>query len=160
MNSIKNFKFAKEPELDPPWVRIEDLAKIKLKRPLVLLNGTFDLLHSGHMKLFYHAQKKGKTIIVAMDSDAMVAGKKPGRPIQTWVERATAFRFLPIDYLVEINNDEEFIRLVKVIAPDLRIRGAEFRDNKSRCPDIPCLYVHDSGQRTSDIVKRIQSKCK
>jgi D-beta-D-heptose 7-phosphate kinase/D-beta-D-heptose 1-phosphate adenosyltransferase len=158
MNSTKNFKFAKEPELDPPWVRIEDLVKLKLKRPLVLINGTFDLLHSGHMKLFYHAQKKGKTIIVAMDSDVMVASKKPGRPIQTWIERATAFRFLPVDYLVEINNDDEFINLVRTIRPDLRIRGSEYRSGQSRCPEVPSLYVHNAGQRTSDIIERIKSR--
>jgi hypothetical protein len=63
---------------------------------------------------------------------------------------------MPIDYLVEINGDEEFCRLVKLIQPDLRVLGSEYREKKSRIPDVPALFIHDSGIRTSEIVRRIR----
>lgn len=153
----KLIRFAKEVDLDPPWVKVEDFAKLKLKRPVVLVNGTFDLFHTGHAKILHHAAKHGKTVVVAMDSDEMVQGKKPGRPIQTWVERAVAFRYSPVDFLVEIHGDEEFNRVVELLKPDLRIRGAEYRDKLSRIPDVPTLFVHDYGQRTSKLIERIRN---
>jgi cytidyltransferase-like protein len=153
----KLIRFAKEIDLDPPWVKVEDFAKLKLKRPVVLVNGTFDIFHTGHAKILHHAAKHSKTIVVAMDSDAMVAGRKPGRPIQSWVERAVAFRFSPCDFLVEIKNDEEFMQLVELLKPDLRVRGAEYRDKPSRIPEVPTLFVHDYGCRTSKLIERIRN---
>ena len=137
-------------------MRIEDFAKLKLKKPVVLLNGCFDLLHSGHMKTIFHARKHAKTLVCALDSDAKVAASKPGRPILSWIERATSLGYMPIDYLVEINGNEEFCRLVELVQPDLRVLGAEYREAPSRIPDIPALFVHDSGIRTSEIIRRIK----
>ena len=156
MKKPQKTRFAKEIDLDPPWVKIEDFAKLKLRRPLVLVNGTFDILHTGHMKVLHHARKHGKTVVVALDSDALVSEKKPGRPYLTWVERAVAFRFMPVDYVVEVNNDKEFVRLVSILKPDLRVRGAEYKDRPSRIPDVPTLFVHDAGMRTSKIVERVK----
>lgn len=153
------FKFAKEDcSGELPWVRVEDFAKLRLKHPVVLINGSFDLLHHSHMKLIYHARKHGKTLICAMDGDEMVASKKPGRPIMTWVERATALGYMPIDYLVEIENDAAFKRLVELLKPDLRVQGAEYREKKvSRIPEVPSLLIHDSGIRTTKIIERIKN---
>ena len=154
---IKNYRLAKENyNQELPWVRVESFAKLKLKHPVVLLNGSFDLLHSGHMKNIFHARKHAKTLVCALDSDAKVALSKPGRPILSWIERATSLGYMPIDWLVEINGDEEFLRLVELIQPDLRVLGAEYREGKSRIPDVPALFVHNSGMRTSEIMRRIK----
>ena|SRR3989442_13132313 len=157
MSKPQKTRFAKEIDLDPPWVKIEDFAKLKLRRPVVLVNGTFDLLHTGHQKVLHHARKHGKTVVVAMDSDEMVGIKKPGHPFLSWVERAVQFRFAPVDYVVEIGSDAEFVKLVQVLKPDLRVRGAEYKDNPSRVADIPTLWIHAAGMRTSTIVERIRN---
>ena len=155
---ITNYKFVKETHQgELPWVRIADLAKMKLKHPVVLLNGCFDLLHSGHMKVIFHARRHAKTLICAMDSDALTNLNKPGRPINSWVERATALGYMPIDYLVEINTSKEFVELVEAIKPDLRVKGAEYREHLSRIQDVPTLFVRDGGIRTSEIVRRIKN---
>lgn len=148
------------PDLDPHWYRAEDFAEEKPPRPIVLVNGTFDLFHAGHAKLLWVAAKKavGGTLIVAMDGDDLATAKKR-QPIQTWLERACMFRYTPVDYLVEINNDEEFLELVKNTRPDLRVRGAEYRGKASRLGcDIPTLWVHDSGSHTSDLITRIRAR--
>lgn len=157
MPKKQNSRFAKElGDIDPPWVRIEDFERLRFKRPVTLLNGTFDILHAGHIKLVAHARKHGRTVVVAIDSDSLVAQKKGlGRPYLSWVERAVAFRFLPVNYIVEINSDGDFKRLVELLKPDLRVRGAEYAGKPSRIPDIPSLYVHDSGIHTSEIVRRV-----
>lgn len=154
---IRNYRLAKENYSNElPWVRIEDFEKMKLKRPLVLLNGCFDLLHAGHMKVIFHARRHGKTVVLALDSDQRLAALKPGRPILNWIERATSLGYMPLDYIVEINSDKEFLQLVNILKPDLRVKGAEYRDKPSRIPEVPCLFVHDSGIRTSEIIRRIK----
>jgi cytidyltransferase-like protein len=159
MPKKQNSRFAKElGDIDPPWVRVEDFARLKIKHPVVIINGTFDILHSGHIKLVAHARKHGKTVVVAIDSDALVGTKKPGRPYLSWIERAVAFRFLPVDYIVEIESDGDFKRLVELSKPDLRVRGAEYADKPSRIPDIPSLYIHDIGIHSSELVRRIINK--
>jgi cytidyltransferase-like protein len=155
---ISNYRLAKENhDGELPWVRVEDFAKLHLKRPVVLVNGCFDLLHAGHWKTIFHARKHGKTVVIAMDSDRLVGEKKPGRPIMTWVERATALGYTPADYLVEIDNDKEFLRLVELLKPDLRVKGAEYREEASRIPEVPCLFIHESGMRTSEVIRRIKN---
>lgn len=152
----QNSRFAKElGDIDPPWVRIEDFAKLKIKRPAVLINGTFDFIHSGHIKLVAHARKHGRTVVVAIDSDRRVRSLKTGRPFLTWVERAVQFRFLPVDIIVEVDSDDDFKRLVELLKPDLRVRGAEYANKSSRIPDIPSLYIHDTSLHTTDIIERI-----
>lgn len=128
-----------------------------MKRPIVLLNGCFDLLHAGHFKTIFHSRKHAKTLVCALDSDQMIASLKPGRPILSWIERATSLGYFPIDYLVEINSNEEFLKLVEILKPDLRVKGAEYRDKGSRIPEVPCLFIHDSGMRTSEIIRRIKN---
>ena len=155
---IKNYRLAKENhDLELPWVRVEDFARLKLKHPIILLNGVFDLLHSGHMKNIFHARKHGKTVVLALDSDRLVGEMKPGRPLLTWIERATSLGYMPLDYLVEIDSNKEFVRLVELLKPDLRVKGAEYREKPSRIPEVPCLFIHDSGMRTSEIIKRIKN---
>ncbi len=156
---IKNYRLAKENhDGELPWVRINDFQKLlpRLKRPIVLLNGCFDLLHSGHMKTIFHSRRHAKTLVCALDSDQMVASSKPGRPILSWIERATSLGYMPIDYLTEINSNEEFLKLVELLKPDLRVKGAEYRDKPSRIPEVPCLFIHDSGMRTSEIIRRVK----
>ena len=154
---ITNYRLAKENhDGELPWVRITDFAKLRLKHPIVLVNGCFDLLHAGHWKTIFHARRHGKTVVIALDSDRLVNERKPDRPIMSWIERATALGFTPADYLVEIDSDKEFLQLVELLKPDLRVKGAEYRDKPSRIPEVPTLFIHESGMRTSEIIRRIQ----
>lgn len=140
-------------------MRVEDFENHNLPRPIILLNGAFDLLHSGHFKCFHHACKAGKTIIVALDSDAKIKGNKgPERPILTYVERATALQYMPIDGIVEINSDEDFKSLVRLLNPDLRVKGTEYQDKFTRIPGVATMWVRGDGMRASKIVDRIRSR--
>jgi len=42
----------------------------------VFVNGTFDVLHTGHLLLFEYAKSFGDHLIVAIDSDERVREKK------------------------------------------------------------------------------------
>jgi cytidyltransferase-like protein len=130
--------------------------------PVVLVNGAFDLLHSGHMKVLFAARHKAGdmgTVVCAMDSDKKIAGRKgKGRPILSWVERAAALAYMPIDHLVEIETDEEMKRLVELVRPDLRVLGDEYLGKVSRFPKIPVMYVVVRGMSTGKIVERVRGE--
>ena len=56
------------------------------------LNGCFDVLHIGHIKLFQKAWEQGNDVIVGIDSDERIQQSKgKGRPINTLPDRI-AFR--------------------------------------------------------------------
>ena len=49
---------------------------MKLRDKLVFVNGCFDILHPGHIKLFETAKSLGNRLIVAIDSDSKVKEMK------------------------------------------------------------------------------------
>lgn len=146
------------------WVRPEGLPKVELPRPVVLINGAFDLLHSGHMRIIFAAREKAGeegTLVCALDSDGRVGlAKGKGRPVLSFVERASALAYMPIDYLVEISTDGELSRVMGAICPDLRVQGSDYKDHKSKYPNIPKMFVGSGlgAMRTSEIVRRIKEK--
>lgn len=142
-----------EDELE--WKRVSDFKGLVLPRPVVLVNGSFDLLHSGHMKMIFAARDKAATLICAMDSDLRVRDQKGvGRPILTWIERAVALNYMPLDYLVEIETNKDFKQLIRFLKPDLRVQGGEYQSHTSAFPEIPKMFVRSWGLHTSTIIQR------
>lgn len=153
---ISTYYVARErDEFELPWVRVADLATLDLPRPVVVVNGAFDLLHAGHMKVIFAARKRAGTLIVAMDSDERAARKGPDRPILRYPERARALEFMPVDYLVEIESDRDLGRLLATVHADLRVQGFDHRDHPSKFPQYPKCFVRNGAMRTSKIVERI-----
>lgn len=161
---IRNFTYVAERD-ELPWLRPEDFRGMNLPHPVVLINGAFDLLHSGHWKIITRARRKAGTLVVALDSDSRVARKDPRRPIQTFIERATMLGYTPVDYLVEIDSDRDMYSLVCSLKPDLRVQGPEYRGVDSKYPWVPKAYVSGLGRTgkrigmaTSKIIERITER--
>jgi cytidyltransferase-like protein len=153
---IQNYYIARErPDEELPWVRPADLAKLELPRPVVVVNGAFDLLHAGHMKVIFAARKRAGTVIVALDSDTRCARKGADRPILRFPERARALEFMPVDYIVEIDSDRDMARLFAAVRPDLRVQGFEYRGKPTKFPGIPKCFVRVGAMSTSKIINRI-----
>ena len=157
---IRNFHYIEERD-ELPWVRPEDFKKFELTHPVVLINGAFDLLHSGHWKCISRARRNAGTLICALDSDVRVARKDSRRPIQTYIERATMLAYTPIDYLVEIGSDKDMLALIRATRPDLRVQGPEYR-TETKYPWVPKAIVSGlnrqgerMGMSTSEIVRRV-----
>lgn len=140
-----------------PWIRVEEFAGLELFRPVVLVNGAFDILHSGHMKMLFAARQKGPTLVVAMDSDRKVRESKgKGRPVLSWIERSVALEYMPVDYLVEIDSEEDMQRLMETLKPEIRVQGGDYRGKSTRFPGVKKFFVYDGGMRTSKIIERIK----
>jgi rfaE bifunctional protein nucleotidyltransferase chain/domain len=94
---------------------------------VVFTNGVFDLLHLGHVRYLREARDLGDLLIVAVNSDASTRRLKgPTRPIITEDERAeTVAALAAVDY-VTIFADATAKRLVRLLRPDIYVKGADY----------------------------------
>ena len=99
----------------------------------VWTNGTFDVLHMGHITLFRKARKlagpDGK-VIVGTDSDERVRELKgPTRPINNIYDRVDFLRAIKyIDGVVVFSSADELEARIKQFNPDILLVGDDYVD--------------------------------
>lgn len=96
----------------------------------VFVNGTFDLLHRGHLELLNYAKSLGDIVHVAIDTDRRVSEKKgPSRPIYNQEERKFFLENLKSVYKVHFfDSDFELESLINFIQPDVMVVGSDWKD--------------------------------
>lgn len=94
----------------------------------VFVNGTFDILHSGHLRLLNYAKSLGTRLFVAIDSDERVREKKgPTRPINDLSERKEMLINLKaVDEVASFSSDEELCMWIKQIRPHIMVVGSDW----------------------------------
>ena len=97
----------------------------------VWLNGTFDVLHMGHINLFSHARKlagPGGKVVVGTDSDERIRELKgPSRPINNIFDRIGFLRAIKyIDGVVTFSSDGELQAQIKRFSPDILLIGDDY----------------------------------
>lgn len=133
-------------------------------RTIATLNGSFDLLHAGHLHIIYEASKAADILIVALNSDASIRQyKSPDRPLiplQYRLEMMAAIGF--VDYVTWFDETDP-IRLLAEIKPDIHVNGAEYG---AECIEAETVKAHGGrikivplveGLSTSAIIKKIRS---
>ena len=95
----------------------------------ILVNGTFDILHPGHIQLLNYAKSLGGTLTVGIDSDRRVREKKGyARPVYNVGDRAYMLQNLKaVDYVVIFDSDEELERCIKTVKPDIMVVGSDWK---------------------------------
>ena len=96
----------------------------------VFVNGTFDILHLGHLALLNYAKSLGDKLFVAIDSDERVRQLKgPIRPIYDAYQRKVMLLNLKAVDEVEIfSSDEELEMWIKQISPSIMVVGSDWRN--------------------------------
>ena len=100
---------------------------------IVWTNGTFDVLHAGHIELFRHARKlagPSGRVIVGTDSDERVRELKgPTRPINNLIYRVDFLRAIKyIDGVVTFSSTDELEARIKQFSPDILLVGDDYVD--------------------------------
>jgi len=96
----------------------------------VFVNGTFDILHLGHLALLNYARSLGDKLFVAIDSDERVRQLKgQTRPIHNAHQRKTMLLNLKaVDEVEVFNSDEELEMWIKQIKPAIMVIGSDWRN--------------------------------
>jgi rfaE bifunctional protein nucleotidyltransferase chain/domain len=94
---------------------------------VVLTNGVFDLLHTGHLYFLQKARALGDAMIVALNSDASVRLLKgPLRPVQTEEERAYALAALACVDAVVIFREPRLTAEIRTLRPDVYVKACDY----------------------------------
>ena len=127
----------------------------------VFVNGTFDILHSGHLRLLKAARSLG-AVCVAIDSDARVQQLKgPYRPINNCfkrIEMLEALRY--VDYAVVFHSDEELCKIIQDWKPHFMVKGSDYEGKSvigSHLVD-KIIYIPTTNDSTTEIIKRISNR--
>ncbi len=93
----------------------------------ILVNGTFDILHIGHLILLNYAKSLGDHLTVAIDTDERVKLKKGNsRPINNVNDRWLMLNNIkPVDEVKIFNTDEELIALIQEC--DILVKGSDYK---------------------------------
>ena len=96
----------------------------------IFVNGTFDVLHRGHLELLNYAKSFGGYVIVGIDTDDRVKEKKgESRPVNTAKDRAfMLINLKSVDEVRVFSTDTELENLVKSVKPDIMIVGSDWKD--------------------------------
>ena len=95
----------------------------------VIVNGTFDILHRGHLELLDYASSCGSYLLVAIDTDARVKELKgDSRPINNQYDRKFHLEMLkPVDQVVLFDSKEELIKIIQDYQPDIMVKGSDYK---------------------------------
>jgi D-beta-D-heptose 7-phosphate kinase/D-beta-D-heptose 1-phosphate adenosyltransferase len=94
----------------------------------VWINGTFDILHIGHIRLLNFAKSFG-SIRVGLDTDERVREKKGiQRPFNKLEYRMEFISSIAgVDSVVSFGTDDELRNCIKEYEPDVMVIGGEYK---------------------------------
>lgn len=94
---------------------------------LVLMNGCYDLLHTGHMNTLNKARSLGDGLWIGINSDRAIRKLKGNsRPIISEVKRKYALESLSCVDFVFIFDSTDFSTYLDEIKPQLYIKGGDY----------------------------------
>ena len=128
----------------------------------VIVNGTFDILHPGHLAMLNYAKSLGDFLIVAIDTDERVRQLKgPSRPINNQNDRKLFLENLrAVDEVRFFGSSEELVDIVKECS--IMVKGSDYK-GKSIIGENYCQQVfyydrteHSTTKTIQDIIDRGQ----
>lgn len=121
----------------PPWLQKKFVEPARLERvadalradgkTIATLNGSFDLLHAGHLYIIHQASLQADVLWIGLNSDRSIQQyKSPLRPIiplQYRLEMVAALEF--VSYVSFFEETDPRAWLLKV-RPNVHVNGAEY----------------------------------
>jgi D-beta-D-heptose 7-phosphate kinase/D-beta-D-heptose 1-phosphate adenosyltransferase len=132
---------------------------------IVLTNGCFDILHSGHIGYLNAAKTLGDVLVVGVNTDAGVRRLKgAARPINTLDERAAVLAGLSaVDHVVAFDEDTA-VELCAAVRPHIFVKGGDY--TRERLPEAVVVEAQGGEVRllpflrdrsTSSIIERLRA---
>ena len=93
---------------------------------VVMCHGTFDLMHTGHIRHLQRARHEGDLLLVTVTADAYV-NKGPGRPVFPEDLRAETLAALACVDFVSIDHEPTAVNAISRLRPHVYAKGSEYR---------------------------------
>ncbi|EKE20978.1 MAG: heptose adenosyltransferase [uncultured bacterium] len=132
-------------------------------KTIATLNGSFDLLHAGHLQIIYEASNQSDVLIVALNTDDSIKKYKsinrPIIPLKYRLQMISALEF--VDFVTYFEETDP-IKILDIIKPDVHVNGIEYgqkcieadivKKNKGK------IHIVDlaDGLSTTQIIKKIK----
>ena len=125
--------------------------------------GTMDLLHAGHILMLKEVKEQCHYLIVGLHRDPTIDRPKKNSPIQSVEERRIQLEAVKyVDEIVEYDTEEDLVKLLKEISPQVRFVGDDWKDNPNLTGiDLPIKIVfntRDHNYSSTELRDRILNK--
>jgi D-beta-D-heptose 7-phosphate kinase/D-beta-D-heptose 1-phosphate adenosyltransferase len=128
----------------------------------IFVNGTFDILHRGHIEMLEYAKSLGNYLLVAIDTDSRVKELKgPSRPINNQYDRQFMLKKLKaVDDVWFFSSEDELEYILETYKPDIMVKGSDYQGKrivgKHHCKEIK-FYEH-TGHSTTGLIQHITNR--
>jgi len=129
---------------------------------IVWVNGTFDILHTGHLSMLKYASQLGDILCVGIDSDERIKQKKgESRPINSQYFRKELLQSLfYVDKVYIFESDYQLTEYIRMLSPKHMVIGDDYKGKEvigaDYCENIT-FYKRLPGFSTTEIIKRINN---
>lgn len=130
----------------------------------VMVNGTFDIIHRGHLMMLQHAKSLGDHLLVAIDTDRRVMELKgENRPINNQDDRRYMLESLKcVNTVYFFDSKDQLIDIMKEYQPDIYVKGSDWKHDKGSTAEQYCkqviYYDRVSDYSTTNIIQRIADR--
>jgi rfaE bifunctional protein nucleotidyltransferase chain/domain len=128
-----------------------------------MVNGTFDILHRGHIEMLNYAKRQGDYLLVAIDTDSRVSELKgPTRPINNQEDRKFHLEnLMSVNEVQFFDSKEQLIDIMKSYKPDVYVKGSDWKKDRPSTAEQYCeqvIYYDRVGDySTTNTILRISS---
>jgi len=97
---------------------------------IIWVNGSFDVVHAGHIELFKYARSVGDYLVVGTDTDERIRELKgPTRPINKQIHRLSMLNAIKyIDKVVTFGSLEEQLICMEKSGAKTLVIGSDYKD--------------------------------
>ncbi|MBI3885926.1 MAG: adenylyltransferase/cytidyltransferase family protein [Opitutae bacterium] len=138
------------PLVNPKLLSLPDAEAARVRwradgKRVVLTNGVFDLLHTGHLFFLQKARTLGDVLCVMLNADASVrALKGPRRPVQSEAERAYALAALACVDGIVIFHGSRLAKEILALRPDVYVKAGDYTLEKLEATERAALQLVES----------------
>jgi D-beta-D-heptose 7-phosphate kinase/D-beta-D-heptose 1-phosphate adenosyltransferase len=133
-------------------------SKYKQVMKKIWINGSFDIIHIGHIRLINHAKSLG-IVRVGLDTDQRIRSKKgisrPFTPLHDRMELISSIS--GVDSVVHFDSDDELVSRIADWKPDIMVIGSDYTGKEiigaEHIGEI--LFYPRSPDSTTGIVEKI-----
>ena len=133
------------------------------KKTIATLNGSFDLLHAGHLYIIHQASMKADVLFVLLNSDQSIrAYKSLKRPIIELKYRLQMVAALEFVNYVTWFDEIDPRKILEKIRPDVHVNGAEYGESCIEAETVKnmgaVLHLVDriEGLATTSVIERVK----